>query len=347
MTKRTAATLVSAFFFVLLTVCPCPAVETAGGRGTEDYMIHRDKDSKSVTFTIRHNGSWALFEGRSPGRIDYARPVLNGENPGVYPVRADAGSRLYFAVEQEGRRTILAERHLPMSGGYNFRDLGGIRTTDGREVAWGRLFRSDGLNRLTREDLEYLASIPLITVTDFRNQHEAEKSPDKLPPSVKHHLHYAITPGRLDAGNAEAIFAKPAGDEFMEDMNRSLVRDKEIQDQYREFFRRVQDRDFLPLLFHCSAGKDRTGLAAALILFSLGVDKAAIMRDYMDSEHYLAGKYEHLMAKYPDHAVLFMVKPQFLEAAIQAMEEDYGSVERYLVEVLGVEPSRMRDLFLQ
>lgn len=309
-------------------------------------MIHRDKDSKNVTITIKKKGAWSLYKGSGPRHIDYARSVLQGEEPGVYPVRADAGARVYFAVEQGGKRTILAERCLPMSGGYNFRDLGGIRTIDGKEVAWGRLFRSDGLSGLTPEDLAYLASIPVITVTDFRNSYEAEKSPDRLPPTVKHHLHYAITPGRLEAGNPDAIFAKPAGDELMEEMNRILVRDKEIQRQYREFFRRVQDREYLPLLFHCSAGKDRTGLAAALILFSLGVDKETVMRDYMASEQYLAGKYDDLMARYPDHAVLFMVKPHFLDAAIRAMEEDYGSVDRYLVEVLEVDLTTMRALFL-
>lgn len=307
----------------------------------------RDRDNKAVTLRVSTDGEWQLLgligrEGAHP-----LSPVIDGEGPGEFAVPADSSRHACFFFEQGRSRMRVAERLLPMSGGYNFRDLGGMPTRDGRRTAWGRLFRADGLNRLTDADLSYLDSIPVITVADFRNEHEAQRSPDRLPASVRHHAHLAITPGNLEAGRPEVLFSKPAGDDFMEEMNRALVRDPRIQARYREFFRMVQDEEYLPLLFHCSAGKDRTGLAAALILLGLGVDKDRVLADYMESERRLAGKYGHLMEKYPEQAVLFMVKPHFLQAAITAVEDDHGSVERYLTTVLGVDPDVMQKLFLE
>lgn len=310
-------------------------------------MIIRDKESKAATLVMQGSGPWRLYAGPLPGRADRKGPVLEGERPGRFPVPVDPATRSYFVLEREGGELSLAERLLPLRGGWNVRDLGGLQTADGRRTAWGRLVRADGLSRLDAADLAYLASVPLVTVVDFRNEDEAAKSPDRLPASVTRHLHLAITPGRLEAGNPKAIFAKPAGDDFMEEMNRTLALDPDIQARYREFFRQVQDRERLPLLFHCSAGKDRTGFAAALILLSLGVDRDAVLADYMASERHLAGKYDELMALYPDNVALFTVKPSYLEAALDAVEAEYGSIGRYLTEVLGVDLVTMRELFLE
>ena len=313
----------------------------------DSCMIIRDKETKAATLVMRESGPWRLYAGPQPSKVNRERPVLDGNAPGRYPVRVEPGARSYFVVELDGRAVPLAERLLPMEGGWNFRDLGGMPTGDGRRTAWGKLIRADGLNGLSDADLAYLASVPLTTIADFRNEHEAAKAPDRLPPSVKRHLHLAITPGRLEAGNPRAIFANPAGDGFMEEMNRTLALDPGIQAVYREFFSKVQNEENLPLLFHCSAGKDRTGFAAALILLSLGVDRETVMADYMASERHLTGKYDALMAKYPDHAALFMVKPSYLEAALDAIDEQYGGVEPYMREALGVDIGKMKELFLE
>lgn len=328
------------FFGVCAGNPSAPAAEDTSGQ----CMIIRDKKSKAVSFVMKDEGSWRLYAEPAPGR---GHPVLAGGAAGQFPVEVDNATRSYFVLERDDGSLSLAERLLPLDGGWNFRDLGGMETRDGRRTAWGKLIRADGLSDLSDADLTYLASVPLNTVVDFRNEREAEKSPDRLPSSVTRRLHLAITPGRLDAGNPKAFFARPIGDAFMEDMNRSLALDPDIQAVYREFFRQVQNEERLPLLFHCSAGKDRTGFAAALVLLSLGVDRKTVVADYMASGRYLTGKYDALMAKYPDHAALFIVKPSYLEAGLDAIEKEFGSVERYLTGVLGVDLAVMRTLFLQ
>lgn len=310
-------------------------------------MIIRDRKSKAARLVVQGDGAWRLFAADSPFWQKTRMPVLDGDGPGQFALAVNKLRRSYFVLEQNGSSLTLAERLLPMSGGWNYRDLGGMPTRHGRRTAWGRLIRSDGLDSLTEPDLIYLASVPLATVVDFRSVSEAERAPDRLPASVKSHRHLAIIPGKVGEANQEDIFRQPLDDGFMENLNRFLALDSEIQDKYREFFRLVQNEASLPLLFHCSAGKDRTGFAAALILFALGVDHETVFADYMASELYLTGKYDEIMTARPEQAVLFAVRPSYIRAAISAIEERYASVENYLTAVLDVDLAKMRDLFLE
>ncbi len=238
------------------------------------------------------------------------------------------------------------ERRLPLLRGRNFRDLGGMPVAGGRRVVCGRLFRADDLHSLCQEDLDFLAAIPIATVFDFRSASETARHPDKLPASVKQHVLLPIVPGRLEPWNPDEGLRAKGGHGFMVDIYRSLVLDEPCIVMYREFFQHVQKGDCLPLLFHCSAGKDRTGMAAACILLSLGVDWEHIVRDYMDSNICLAGKYDHIIAKNVERAPIFFADPGYLAAALAAMEEKSGSVDEYLRSVLGIDAERMRACFL-
>lgn len=237
-------------------------------------------------------------------------------------------------------------RRLPLARGRNFRDLGGIATADGRQVRTGRLFRADDLNALCEADLDFLAAIPIATVIDFRAESETKRHPDKLPDSVRRHLLFPIVPGQLEPWNPDEGLRAKGGLGFMRDIYRSLVLDECNIAVYRKFFHYVREAECLPLLFHCSAGKDRTGMAAAFILFSLGVDQKSIMCDYLDSNTCLAGKYDNIIARRPERAPIFFADPEYLHAAIAAMEEQSGSVEQYLVDVLKVDMDAMRAVFL-
>ena len=238
-------------------------------------------------------------------------------------------------------------QRLPLERGRNYRDLGGIRASDGRRIVPGRLFRADDMHSLSPGDLDVLASIPIATVIDFRSREEVARHPDKLPHTVRDHFLFPIVPGRLEPWNPDELLREKGGQAFMTDIYRSLILDDNSIDVYRDFFLRVQNADHLPLLFHCSAGKDRTGLAAAFILFALGVDAQTIMTDYLASNICLAGKYDREMARRPERAPIFFVYPDYLHAAVAAMEEKSGSVERYVTQVLGVNPDKMKERFLQ
>jgi protein-tyrosine phosphatase len=314
---------------------------------SQKVSIIRDKKTKATSLNIEAEGSWKLYAGTSFDSIDKTTPVLSGNGSGIFLLNVNEPNRIYFELVTEKGTLLLAERHLPMGGGYNFRDLGGFRTKEGRYTKWGKLFRADELSNLTEEDLEYLANIPITSVIDFRAQNEVKRSPDKLPHTVRFTYPIAITPGNLSNEGIQANLLSANIDNRMKHMNRSLVSDPQCVRAFRIFFAIVQNNLSAPLIFHCSAGKDRTGMAAALVLYSLGVDEQSIMEDYLSSKIYLSDKYDAFIAKYPRAESIFTVKRMFLQAGINQIKRDHGSVMNYLTKVLKVDIVRMRRLYLQ
>jgi protein-tyrosine phosphatase len=307
--------------------------------------INRDKDSKIAAITVETDGRWKLYAGYSTDSINFTRPIAEAEIGGTYPLKIDDTRRSYFQLITDEGKSILSDTHLPMTGGYNFRDLGGIRTTEGRYVKWGKIFRSDDMHNLTDADLAYLSSIPLISVVDFRTEKEIEDAPDKKPQSLKNHYIYNITPGKLSPDDITKATKEQLVEE-MKLMNRLLVSDSACVAQYQKFFKLLQDEKEVPLMFHCTAGKDRTGMGAALILFALGVDESTIISNYLLSNEYLTGKYDKLIEEYPNMQPLFEVKPEYLEAGIEQIKKDHGSVENYLTNVLGVDIPKFKEMYL-
>ena len=320
--------------------------EYSGKDISEQVSIFRDKDSKTASLDINVNGKWSLYVGNSVDDIDFSKPILEGANTGIFPINVNDSVRSYFEIVTSDGSAILSERHLPMTGGYNFRDLGGIKNTEGKYIKWGKIFRSDDLHNLTDSDLKYLSNIPLISIVDFRSDTEISVAADKVPTSLKMSYPLSIIPGNvLDFKDFKNLSAEQM-DTLMMKLNISLVTDSSCIVQYHKFFELVQSNDDVPLMFHCSAGKDRTGMGAALILFSLGVDENTIMNDYMASNTYLADKYSDLIAKQPNLKSLFEVKPQFIKAAIDQIKKDHGSVDNYLTNVLHVDIAKMKEMYL-
>jgi protein-tyrosine phosphatase len=130
------------------------------------------------------------------------------------------------------------------------------------------------------------------------------------------------------------------------DLNRSLVSDSEYINCYRNYFALLNNESDVPLLFHCSAGKDRTGMAATLTLYALGVDEQTIMEDYMLSNTFLGDKYASYIAQYPNLGTMFQVRPDYINAGIEAIRSQYGSVENYLTSVLNVDIEKLRAKYL-
>jgi len=312
----------------------------------QEVQIVRDKYTKEASLIVNIDGDWSLYAGVAVESINRNVPVLTGNGKGKFPLNVSTSIRLYFEFIGENITKILSERHLPMEGGYNFRDLGGFKTKEGRYTKWGRLFRADELSNLTESDIKYLTSIPITSVIDFRAQSEARRSPDKLPATVHFTYPIAITPGNLSSEGIQANLLKTNIDSHMKHMNRLLVSDPVCVRAYRIFFAIVQNNLSAPLIFHCSAGKDRAGMAAALVLFALGVDEETVMEDYLSSKIYLSDKYAAFIAKYPRAESIFTVKKMFLQAGINQIKRDHGSVINYLTKVLKVDIVRMRRLYL-
>jgi protein-tyrosine phosphatase len=239
-------------------------------------------------------------------------------------------------------------RSLNLAGATNFRDLGGYPAEDGRTVRWRRLFRSDHLAGLTAEDRRALEAIGLARALDFRGVEESGAAAYELPGVVRHPL--PIEPTVVQ--NIQAMMA--AGHRLtardavalMQKTYRAFVLDN--APRFAELFRHLVEDD-APLVFHCTAGKDRTGFAAALILSALSVPREVVMEDYLLTN----ALYRRTHAPQTDTPqevldVLWRVQEEFLEAAMHAVDEHHGGVERYLQEI-GVgrrERERLAELYL-
>lgn len=331
---------------ILLTACQKKQAMYEGKNLTDNAQIVRDKQSKSAVLYIDTEGPWKLYAGKSVENINLSKPLLEASGSGAFNLDVPDSVRSYFQLVTNDGKAILAERHLPMTGGYNFRDLGGMQTKDGRYVKWGKIFRSDDLANLTPADLDYLAAIPVKTIVDFRSQSEITMAQDRLPSSVATDVNLNIEPGNIMGSDIDFDIDTIDFNQVMIRMNRLLVTDSDAIAQYKKFFSLLQDESNIPLMYHCSAGKDRTGMATALILYALGVDDDIIMNDYLASATYLADKYDRYVQQFPAVEPLMTVKSEFLQAGIDQIKQDHGTVENYLKNVLNVDIDKMKQMFL-
>jgi Protein tyrosine/serine phosphatase len=326
----------------LPAVCLCIVLFVPGRAAAADQAaalrarIVRNKTSRAATLVMPQDTAWALYTGAADSGV----PLLTGTGSGAFAVPVPAAGHTLFTVRTDGETYALAERLLPLSGAWNVRDMGGFAGIGGKRVRWGRLFRADDLYCLTETDRTYLASIPLVSVFDFRTEEERLHAPDLLPGSVRQVFVCPVRPGKLTPNAVRRGYAPDEAEALMCRVYEDLVTDEANIAVYRQFFARLAEPDTLPMLFHCSAGKDRTGLAAALLLFALGVERDEVMEDYLASRVYLKGKYA-------DTSAFYTVDASFLHAAVAAVERRHGSMEAFLRTDLGVDPEALQSRFLE
>ena len=242
------------------------------------------------------------------------------------------------------------DRLLPLQGASNFRDLGGYLGEGGRAVRWRRLFRSDHLGALSTEDKDLLRALGLARTFDLRGERERAAHPYELP-GVRQHL-LAIEPVIVQSMQAMASEGRaltvPACEDLMRDLYRRLV------DEQAHRFAELLDHlisDDTPAVFHCTAGKDRTGFAAAVILLALGVPRAVVMNDYLLTNRHFKPPTLRWGDIDPDVlAVMWRVQQDFLAAALQRVDEGHGGIDRYLATRLGLGPAAraaLRERYLE
>lgn len=235
-------------------------------------------------------------------------------------------------------------RSLPLSGASNFRDLGGYIGQGGQQLAWRRIFRSDHLASLTPEDCGVIAGLGISRTVDFRGERERAQLAYLLP-NVEHHQ-LAIEPTVVQRAfelqrEGKALSPQDAVG-LMQETYRNFVH--ENAPRFADFFKILLARDE-PIVFHCTAGKDRTGFAAALILLALGVERDVVMQDYLltnDLYRRPPGMAGH--ASEDVLAVLWKVQREFLDAALHKVDEDYGGMETYLTDVLRLDAVARAEL---
>jgi protein-tyrosine phosphatase len=241
-------------------------------------------------------------------------------------------------------------RVIPFRGAHNFRDLGGYPAADGKQVRWGALYRSGHLAKMRRSDQERLLSLGLHTLVDFRSEQEREKNPDRLPDMHSIKLVSLPVLDVLNDAMTEEIYARIDRkdfqgfdpDEKMKEMYRALAVDS--VDQYRRFVSSVLEAGGRPVLWHCTAGKDRAGFAAAILLRLLGVDDDVVMDDYMLSARYADPNRNLIFLLRLTRgkeiaqivASMLRVEREWLQTAFNSIDQQWGSFESYTEKALGL-----------
>lgn len=238
-------------------------------------------------------------------------------------------------------------RRRPVPEASNLRDLGGYRTADGATVKWRTLYRSNNLAGLSDAGVAAVAALGIRAYCDFRSESEQRAKPSRLPlenpPAL---VSLAIEPKVVDA--LRALIADPGSTgEDIAQLVAAAYRDygRDHVAQYRAFFDRLVEGAHYPLLFHCAAGKDRTGYAAAMVLRAVGVPLELVYEDFLLTNQYWDGAMALNLEARPDlRAVLTGVRPDYLDAAFDGIDATYGTFDRYLEDGLGLTQRRLEAL---
>jgi protein-tyrosine phosphatase len=245
-----------------------------------------------------------------------------------------------------------------LEGADNFRSLQGLPSTCGRRIAGHGLLRSDQLHRLTVQDWQTLQRLGLQTVCDLRSAGERERYPSRLPDSTLQHLHLEV----IGDVRADPRIAAMLADNPVEQGARAMM-----LEVYRRLPQMLAPRMSTlfgllaagrPILIHCAAGKDRTGVAVALLLHALGVAPEPILADYLLSARrfsQLDAQRQEAMSSAVSHMVrqpvsesaidaVLDARPEYLQAAYDSIEAEHGGLDRYLQRFSGLAPAGLQGL---
>lgn len=244
---------------------------------------------------------------------------------------------------------------------YNFRDFGGYPAQGGAAIKQGLLFRSGSLAQASPADLRTLAALDIRTLCDLRAPRERRDEPDRLPPGNRLRVvHLPVLPhNQSDSSYARQAFSFLFGKMRRQDFSEFACQ------FYREYVSRftaefaallhlAADSDNLPMLIHCTAGKDRTGFACSLIQSALGTPANLVMQEYLLSNQYLLDFRLEMLRKLRAFAILgatsrrfqplFEVRGEYLSAAYEQAARQYGTLAAYLQDGLGISPTEQGQL---
>jgi protein-tyrosine phosphatase len=244
---------------------------------------------------------------------------------------------------QDSSPTGSPARHLALQGASNFRDLGGYPTADGRTTRWRHIFRSNHLGHLTAEDIDVVRALGVRSAFDFRGAEERTAGICVVDEIAVHSLPIEPTVvAALRAELAKGALTAPVALELMRDSYRNYVRHN--THSFRALFGHLLE-DRAPLVIHCTAGKDRTGFASALILHALGVPDDVIAEDYLLTNRFYRRDATAATDLPEDvRSAIGSVETSYLAAAFEAVDKDYGDLETYLRDGLKIGPPEREAL---
>lgn len=249
------------------------------------------------------------------------------------------------SYSQDTTLVFSPKRQIKLEGGSNFRDLGGYPTMEGKTVKWGNIFRSADVSKLTDNDLKTLSDLHLATVCDLRGPDELKTSPDRLPTGIQ----YINLPAGSENTKVNMNYATINRDSMMLSF---YTRTDHLKAKYKPVFDQLL---LLPtnksLMFHCTAGKDRTGMGAALILSALGVSRDYVISDYAATNVYwkdtrekmIQGMIKTGMAEATIKSML-AANPKYIETFLNTIDTYYGSMKQFLETEMELTPEKIAQL---
>ena len=266
------------------------------------------------------------------------------------PAEHDGKAAYNDLLAHGGDSAAVAGRYIGLDNTINFRDLGGLKTKDGRTVRKGFIYRSDNLSKLEPDDFGAFNALRIATVYDLRTDHEIEGREDRLPANV-HYLHTPVV--QDNAGEIKGLKKRVLNGEITEqqakDMTAKFYADAVTVNigAVKDILKQITSSD-QPVLYHCSAGKDRTGIISALILSILNVDRQVIVDDFMVSNYYRRARAEKTLGKaklgriikpklnMDAIEILSTVDESFIQATFHAIDSTYGGMEPFIENGLGI-----------
>jgi protein-tyrosine phosphatase len=242
---------------------------------------------------------------------------------------------------------IAGKRRIAFEGPVNFRDLGGYETSEGGRTRWGQLYRSDGLHRLTPRDMQLFGQLGIRVVYDLRSDGERELNPD---PMASRGISLESNVPRQEFADGSSLQSPADAETRLRDVYLAVI--STAGPLFGELYTGLAEPGGLPAVFHCAGGKDRTGLAAALLLSVLGVARETVLDDYELTDRVLtAERHKEILARFVgvgmsvEAAAAFLSAPRWVMAeALLFVDETWGSAEQYLRNAAEMSTSTLQSL---
>lgn len=336
--------------------------------------FYRDGNQCKVTFENPKGKPMKLFYGTQPNEETVTDILGSTEEDSLeFTLSEKEGPYYYKLQEEETALALFGERLLPLNGAINVRDMGGYTTDGGRQVQWGKLYRGDQLSSLDDSDVVYLEKVKLHSIIDFRSEKEQILNPNYPLSTVKETIQCDPQSTVAEAAG-EAVSFEEENKKIVKNLEAGIVAKENLNGSgtaflknYREFVTSEPGKqafgrmlkflarpEHLPTLMHCRGGKDRTGFGAALTLLLLGVNEEEIIEDYLITQKVREKRNRYKMGLYAEHTdnkavldylqAMIDTRADYIQASLQAIQDEYGDVETYVIQGLGLTKEEIQQI---